>query len=38
LQKPVHPYGLYSGGASFNVKAQAIEKVKYPAGLGSAVA
>jgi len=38
LQKPVRPYALYSGGASFNVKAQAIEKVKYPAGLGSAVA
>ena len=38
LQKPVHPYGLYSGGASLQVKAQAIEKVKYPAGLGSAVA
>jgi len=38
LQKPVHPYGLYSGDASFSVKAKAIEKARYPAGLGSVAA
>ena len=37
-EKPRIKFGLYSGGATLAVKAQAIEKAKYPAGLGSAVA
>jgi hypothetical protein len=37
-EKPRITVGLYSGGASLAVKAKAIERVKDPAGLGSAAA
>jgi integrase len=33
-EKPRITYGLYSGGASVAVKAAAVEKVKYPGGMG----
>jgi len=37
-EKPRIKFGLYSGGATLAVKAQAIEKAKYPSAFGSAAA
>jgi hypothetical protein len=37
-EKPRITFGLYSGGATLQVKAKAIELAKYPAAFGSAAA
>jgi hypothetical protein len=37
-EKPRIAFGLYSGCATLAVKAQAIEKAKYPSAFGSAAA